>query len=111
MRRCIPVVLLAVLGMSIVPLAQVQDLDIDCVMPRYIVADDLNKDGYPDLAVACHSCNTVTLLQNLAAEMPDPCAAFDVSMALDWQLDDAPMAIAAGDFLDEPDMRPLGGPS
>ncbi len=102
MRRCIPVVLLAVLGMSIVPLAQVQDLDIDCVMPRYIVADDLNKDGYPDLAVACHSCNTVTLLQNLAAEMPDPCAAFDVSMALDWQLDDAPMAIAAGDFLDEP---------
>ncbi len=71
-------------------------------MPRYVVAEDFNQDGYPDLALACHSCNTVTFLQNLAAQMANPCEAFDVSLTADWLLDDAPMALAAGNMLDAP---------
>jgi len=80
----------------------IQDLDLDCVMPGYIIAADLNQDGYPDLAVACHSCNTITFLPNLGADMPSPCQAFDAGRAVDWVLNDAPMALAAGQFLDAP---------
>lgn len=80
----------------------IQNLDLDCVMPGYIVAADLNRNGFPDLAVACHSCNTVTLVPNLGHAMPDPCRAFDASLAVDWTLTDAPMALAVGQFLDPP---------
>ncbi len=102
MKKHVLVVVFAVLGAGVLLSAGIQDLSLDCVMPKYLVAEDLNRDGYPDLALACHSCNTVMLLPNLGNEMARSGQAFDAGQAVEWQFDDAPMALAVGDFLDAP---------
>lgn len=78
---------------------QIQDLYLECVKPVYILADDFNRDSYPDLALACHSCNTVVVLPNLG-RVGTPCAQFD--SAYSWKLEDSPTALASGYFLDPP---------
>ena len=80
---------------------QIQPLVLDCVKPVYIVTTDFNRDSYPDLAVACHSCNSIVVLPNLGREARE-CAQFDESLSFNWELTDAPTALATGYFLDSP---------
>jgi len=79
----------------------IQDLQLGCVKPVYIIADDLNRDGYPDLALACHSCNTVMVVpnQNCAGQ---PCGALAAEQAVAWKLADSPLAVASARFMDPP---------
>ncbi len=37
------------------------DLDWECVRPVYVIAGDFDGDGWDDIALACHSCDTVLL--------------------------------------------------
>lgn len=90
------VVGLAVLGFGGVPI--VQDLDWDCVRPVYIVAGDLDGNGWDDIAVACHSCNTVHLGLNPGTKVcpvlwPKPKV---------FSLADSPVVLAWGLFLIQP---------
>lgn len=91
-------------------LSQVQDLQLNCIRPVYIVAEDFDRDGWVDLAIACHSCNQVLVVPNLARSGKE-CAAFANGLA--WPLlyagqGDAPLALATGWFLDAvPPSRPL----
>lgn len=99
MTRSGVIFLLALLVGSLALGQQIQDLDLDCVRPVYVLTDDFNRDSYPDLALACHSCNTVVVLPNLGMAGA-PCAQFDT--AYSWELEDAPTALASGYFLDRP---------
>jgi len=92
-------VLPALATLGLVGMAHVQDLNLECVKPVYIIADDFNRDAYPDLAVACHSCNTVLIIPNIDGGI-EPCKTFEG--ALTWTLDDSPVALASGFFIDQP---------
>lgn len=72
----------------------IQTLKLDAIQPDYLVAADLNRDGYPDLAVACHSSNSVVVFENTRT----PCASFKDKVQ--WVLEDSPVALAAGYFID-----------
>ncbi len=86
----------ALLAVSLTAFAQgplVQDIDWDCVQPRYVIAGDLAGNGWDDFAVACHSCNTVTIgvnprEQGCPVDWQDPqsVALADSPMALTWGL-------------------------
>ena len=91
---------LGVVGLT-VGAQQIQDLTLECARPVYIVTTDFNRDSYPDLAIACHSCNSVVILPNLGQDA-DLCTQFDDSLAFSWELADAPTALATGYFLDPP---------
>lgn len=99
-------VVLALAASGAVGTAHIQDLNLECVKPVYIIADDFNRDAYPDLAVACHSCNTVLVIPNVDGGM-EPCKAF--GGALSWTLDDSPVALASGYFIDPP-VNPVNPP-
>ena len=99
-------VVLVLAAPGLVGMAHIQDLNLECVTPVYIIADDFNRDAYPDLAVACHSCNSVLVIPNNGGEM-EPCKAFDGSLA--WRLDDSPVALASGHFIDSP-VNPVNPP-
>lgn len=83
-------------GLGQVP--TVQDLKWDCVRPVYIVAGDLNGDGWDDLAVACHSCNTIMVgLNPKSATCPAPCPVAWPAPKV-FSLADSPTALAWGLF-------------
>ncbi|MCS7216998.1 MAG: VCBS repeat-containing protein [Candidatus Bipolaricaulota bacterium] len=69
-------------------------LDLGAIQPVSLVAADFNRDGFPDLAVACHSSNAVVLFENTKA----PLASFKDKVQ--WILEDAPVALAVGSFMD-----------
>lgn len=71
-----------------------QPLDLGAIQPLSLVAADLNRDGFPDLAVACHSSNAVVVFENTRA----PGASF--RERVQWTLEDAPVALAVGSFMD-----------
>lgn len=84
--------------------AQIQDLELSCIRPMYIITDDFDRDGWPDLAIACHSCNQVLVVPNQAA-LGTECAAFASYSGVAWPLvyggqGDAPLALASGYFID-----------
>ncbi len=93
-------------------LGQIQDLQLSCVRPVQIIVDDFDRDGWPDLAIACHSCNNVVVVPNLGEEGQE-CKAFAPDPGKAWSLviagqADAPLSIASGLFLDAvPPDRPL----
>lgn len=89
-------VLLAILGIvAAVAAAQtIQTLKLDAIRPNYLVSVDLNRDGYPDLAVSCHTSNNVIIFENTRS----PCASFKDKVQ--WVLEDSPVALAVGHFLD-----------
>ena len=76
---------------------QIESIQLACVRPVYIVTDDFNRDGYPDLAVACHSCDAIAVIRNGRGSCP---SVFDGPVY--WGLDDSPVALASGTFLDRP---------
>ncbi|MGC8963743.1 MAG: FG-GAP repeat domain-containing protein [Candidatus Bipolaricaulaceae bacterium] len=93
---------LAVLGLisvSVLGLAQmpiVQDICLDCVRPVYIIAGDLNADGWDDIAVACHSCNTIPVLLNPGSKVcPAPCPVNWPAPKV-FTLADSPVALSWG---------------
>ncbi|MGC9075571.1 MAG: FG-GAP repeat domain-containing protein [Candidatus Bipolaricaulaceae bacterium] len=87
-------VMVLVVGVVLAAAGQtVQTLDPGGIQPVYLLASDLNRDGFPDLAVACHSSNSVAVFENTRA----PCGVFDG--AVQWKLEDSPVALAAGFFL------------
>ncbi len=49
------------------PAETVQTLDPGAIQPVRLLSADLNRDGYPDLAVACHSSNSVVVFENTRA--------------------------------------------
>lgn len=71
-------------------------LELGAIQPVALLAADLNRDGFPDLAVACHSSNAVVVFENTRA----PGASFKDKVQ--WTLEDAPVALAAGLFMDPP---------
>lgn len=88
-------VIVLVLGVFLAAAGQTtQILDPGGIQPVALLAVDLNRDGYPDLAVACHSSNSIAIFENTRK----PCASFDG--AVQWTLNDSPVALAAGTFLD-----------
>lgn len=107
--RTIVVGLLLTLGLigAVDGLAQIQNpqkLQLSCVRPAYIIADDFDLDGWVDLAIACHSCNQVVVVPN-RAELGSECNAYDPSSGMAWPLlyggqGDAPLALASGYFID-----------
>ena len=76
---------------------QIEEIQLACVRPVYIITDDFNRDGYPDLAVACHSCDAIAVIRNGRGSCP---SVFDAPVY--WGLDDSPAALASGTFLDQP---------
>jgi len=104
--RTIVVGLLLALGLvgAVGGLAQIQNLQLSCIRPVYIIADDFDLDGWLDLAVACHSCNHVVIVPN-RAEQGSECNAYDPLSGMAWSLihggqGDAPLALASGYFID-----------
>ncbi|MCS7240961.1 MAG: hypothetical protein NZ651_06945, partial [Candidatus Bipolaricaulota bacterium] len=90
------VLTLAVLGLGQMP--YVQDLNWDCIRPVYIVAGDLNGDGWDDIAVACHSCNTIHVgLNPKSAVCPAPCPVAWAAPKI-FSLTDSPTVLAWGLF-------------
>lgn len=90
------VVGLAVLGLGQMPL--VQDLNWDCIRPVYIVAGDLNGDGWDDIAVACHSSNTIAVgLNPKSTTCPAPCPV-PWPTPRSFSLGDSPTVLAWGLF-------------
>ncbi len=88
-------VMLLVVGVVLAAAGQtVQTLDPGAIQPVYLLSADLNRDGYPDLAVACHSSNSVVVFENTRT----PCGSFNGPVR--WELGDSPVALAAGFFLD-----------
>lgn len=71
-------------------------LELGAIQPVALVTADLNRDGFPDLAVACHSSNALVIFENTRA----PGASFKDKVQ--WTLEDAPVALAAGFFMDPP---------
>jgi hypothetical protein len=70
----------------------------------YIITDDFDRDGWLDLAIACHSCNQVLVVPNQAM-LGSECAAFASHSGATWPLvhggqGDAPLALASGYFVD-----------
>lgn len=98
------VLALLTIGLGALVLAQVpvvQDLNWDCVRPVYIVAGDLNGDGWDDIAVACHSCNTIHVgLNPKATACPAPCpVAWPAPKK--FSLGDSPTVLGSGLFYDK----------
>lgn len=93
MRTC---VLVLAVGLSVAMAAgqSIQTLKLDAVQPVYLVSADLNRDGFPDLAVACHSSNSIVLFENTRL----PCTSFKEKVQ--WVLEDSPVALAVGYFMD-----------
>ena len=91
--------LLSLAGIGAEQQPAIQSLQLKCVDPTYIVAGDLNGDAHADIAVACHSCNSVAIVRNLGLEAK-PCASF--GNAVYWDLRDSPVALAIGRFIDKP---------
>ena len=82
------------LGMAIAAGQSIQTLKLDAVQPVYLISADFNRDGFPDLAVACHSSNNVILFENtrsLSASFKEK---------VQWVLEDSPVALAVGSFMD-----------
>jgi len=79
---------------------QIEEIQLACVNPVYIITDDFNRDGYPDLAVACHSCDTIAAIPNGKGTCPE---VFDKPAY--WRLNDSPVALASGMFIEEPSGR------
>jgi|GEM_PF-1325778 len=82
------------LGMAMAAGQSIQTLKLDAIQPVYLVSADFNRDGFPDLAVACHSSNNVVLFENTRA----PCTSFKEKVQ--WVLEDSPVALAVGYFMD-----------
>lgn len=85
--------LLAVVGAEAqTPL--IQALDWDCVRPFYVIAGDFNGDGWDDIALACHSCDTIMVALNPTQQ----------SCPVEWgalkayKLSDSPVGLAWGMF-------------
>lgn len=83
--------LLGFAGMAATPV--IQDLSWDCVRPVYVIAGDLNGDDWDDIALACHSCDTILLGLNprckdcpVPWETPKTLRLTDSPTALDWGL-------------------------
>jgi hypothetical protein len=89
-------VLALAIGLGVVMAAgqSIQTLKLDAVQPLYLVSADLNRDGFPDLAVACHSSNSVVIFENTRL----PCTSFKEKVQ--WVLEDSPVALAVGYFMD-----------
>jgi len=89
-------VLALAMGLGVVMAAgqSIQTLKLDAVQPLYLVSADLNRDGFPDLAVACHSSNSVVIFENTRL----PCTSFKEKVQ--WVLEDSPVALAVGYFMD-----------
>ncbi|MEN3010600.1 MAG: VCBS repeat-containing protein [Candidatus Bipolaricaulaceae bacterium] len=69
-------------------------LELGAIQPVSLVAADLNRDAFPDLAVACHSSNAVVFFENTKR------AGESFKDKVQWTLEDAPIALAVGSFLD-----------
>lgn len=82
--------IMVVMGMA----QTIQTLDLGAIQPNYIVSVDLNRDGFPDLAVSCHSSYNIVIFENTRS----PCASF--MDKVQWVLEDSPVALAAGYFMD-----------
>ncbi len=96
MRRaiglCGVLVVAATLGLLGGP--TIQDLAWDCILPSYVIAGDLNGDGWDDIALACHSCDTILVgLNPTRAPCPIPWPAPKA-----FVLNDSPVALAWGLF-------------
>ncbi len=83
---------------------QIQNLELSCIRPVYIITDDFDRDGWLDLAIACHSCNQVLVVPNQGASGKE-CAAFVSNSGQGWSLlsggqGDASLALASGYFID-----------
>lgn len=72
----------------------IQDLAWDCVLPVYVIAGDLDGNGWDDIALACHSCDSVLVGLNPG----------NVQCPVTWpmpkvfELRDSPIALAWGLF-------------
>ncbi len=71
----------------------IQDLMWDCIRPVYVIAGDLDGNGWDDIAVACHSCDMVLLGLNPKGQecpvswgSPKALKLTDSPMALEWGL-------------------------
>ncbi len=89
-------VLVVAIGLAVAIAAgqSIQTLKLDAIQPVYLVSADFNRDGFPDLAVACHSSNNVVLFENTRS----PCTNFKEK--IQWVLEDSPVALAVGYFMD-----------
>lgn len=86
-------------GWGQIPL--VQDLAWDCIRPVYIGAGDLNGDGWDDIALACHSCNTILVgLNPRSSTCPPPCPVTWPTPKT-FPLGDSPVALSWGLFFNE----------
>ncbi len=112
MRFCTLLVIVSVGLLGGAAVGQIQNLQLSCIRPVQIITDDFDRDGWPDLAIACHSCNNVVVVPNLGAKGKE-CEAFASDSGKAWLLTlagqaDAPLSIASGYFLDAvPPNRPL----
>lgn len=111
-RKACVVVLLGTLLWTGAAWGQVQNLELSCIRPVYIISDDFDRDGWLDLAIACHSCFKVVVVPN-RGPLGKECEAFVSNSGKAWLLmaakqEDAPLALASGYFLDAiPPARPL----
>ncbi len=65
------------------------------ILPSSVVAGEFNKDGIPDLAVANHSSNNITILWSGGAA----CAVGPVSFGISFiSVGEGPISLAVGDF-------------
>lgn len=113
MRICaVTVPLLLGLLLPAWALGQIQNLQLSCIRPMQIITEDFDRDGWPDLAIACHSCDNVVVVPNLG-RLGKECQSFASDSGKSWTLviagqGDAPLSIASGYFLDAiPPLRPL----
>lgn len=72
----------------------IQNLTWDCVRPVYVIAGDLDGNGWDDIALACHSCDTILLGLNPKGQgCPVPWGS-----PKELKLTDSPTALAWGLF-------------
>lgn len=85
------VVLCSVAAWAVTP--TIQDLAWECVRPVYVIAGDFDGDGWDDIVLACHSCDTILMGLNPEQKVcpvpwpnPKTFKLTDSPMALDWGL-------------------------